>query len=96
MPQNAIIIDRKDNVATALRQLEQGDSIRLEMGDDEVVVVLSQTIPFGHKFALTDIEPGGPIVKYGEIVGLATKRILKGEHTHVHNVEGPTGRGDKE
>jgi len=96
MPQNAIIIDRKDNVATALRQLEQGDSIRLEMGDDEVVVVLSQTIPFGHKFALTDIEPGGPIVKYGDIVGLATKRILTGEHTHVHNVEGPTGRGDKE
>jgi len=35
-------------------------------------------------------------VKYGEIMGLATKKILKGEHTHVHNVEGPKDRGDKE
>jgi len=96
MPQSAIVIDKKDNVATALRQLEQGDSVRVEIGDHEVVVVLSQTIPFGHKFALTDIERGEPIVKYGELTGLATKRILKGEHTHVHNVEGPTGRGDKE
>lgn len=95
MSQSAIIIDRKDNVATALRQLEQGDSVRVEIGDDEVVVVLSQSIPFGHKFALRDIEPGEPIVKYGEVIGLATKRILKGEHTHVHNVEGPTGRRDK-
>lgn len=96
MPQSAIMIDEKDNVATALRQLEEGRSVRVEIGDDAVEVTLLQTIAFGHKFALSDVQPGEPIVKYGEIMGLATKKILKGEHTHVHNVEGLKGRGDKE
>lgn len=96
MPPSAIVVDRKDNVATALRQLEQGDSIRVELGANVIDVTLSQTIPFGHKFALKDIEPGEPIIKYGEVIGLATRKIMKGEHTHIHNVEGLKGRGDKQ
>ena len=96
MSQSAIVVDEKDNVATALRQLEQGNSIRVELEDYAVDVTLPQTIPFGHKFALKDIEPGEPIIKYGEVIGLAIKKIIKGEHTHVHNVEGLRGRGDKQ
>lgn len=96
MSQSAIVVDKKDNVATALRQLEQENSIRVEIDDYAVNVTLSQTIPFGHKFALKDIEPGEPIIKYGEVIGLATRKIIKGEHTHVHNVEGLKGRGDKQ
>jgi len=96
VPPSAIVVDRKDNVATALRQLEQGDSIRVELGANVIDVTLSQTIPFGHKFALKDIEPGEPIIKYGEVIGLATRKIMKGEHTHIHNVEGLKGRGDKQ
>jgi len=95
MPQSVIVIDRKDNVATALRQLEQGSSIRVEMEDYAVDVTLSQTILFGHKFALKDIESGEPIIKYGEVVGLATGKVMKGEHTHIHNVKGLKGKEDK-
>jgi len=95
MPQGVIVIDRKDNVATALCQLEQGSSIRVETEDYTVDVTLSQAIPFGHKFALKDIEPGEPIMKYGEVVGLATSKIMKGEHTHIHNVKGLKGKEDK-
>ena len=96
MPPSAIVIDKKDNVATALCQLEPGNSIRVEIEGYVVDVTLSQTIPFGHKFALKDIKPGEPIIKYGEVIGLATRKIMKGEHTHIHNVEGLKGRGDKQ
>ena len=96
MPPSAIVVDNKDNVATALRQLKPDDSIRVQTKDFAVDVTLSQTIPSGHKFALKDIEPGEPIIKYGEIIGLATKKITTGEHTHVHNVEGLKGRGDRQ
>ena len=34
-------------------------------------VSLSQIIPLGHKFALRDIDEGEPVVKYGEVIGLA-------------------------
>ena len=95
MAQSVIVVDKKDNVATALRRLEQGSSIRVEMEDYTIDVKLSQTIQLGHKFALKDIESGEPIIKYGEVIGLATRKIMKGEQAHVHNVEGLRGRGDK-
>ena len=93
MPQSAIVIDAKDNVATALRHLESGATIQIAIGHDKVDITLAQDIPVGHKFALTDIRSGDAVLKYGEVIGIATTRILKGEHTHVHNVEGPRGKG---
>ena len=95
MPEKAILIDKKDNVATALRQLEKGDSIPVAVEDRSVRVVLLQDISFGHKFALTDIQQGHAIIKYGEVIGLATTPIRQGEHVHIHNVESQKGRGDK-
>jgi altronate dehydratase small subunit len=79
----AIIIDQKDNVATAIRDLKAGDSIEIERG----VVVLVCDIPFGHKFALSDIPKGEYVVKYGAQIGRATLLIGEGDHVHVHNVE---------
>jgi altronate dehydratase small subunit len=93
---SVIVVDKRDNVATALRRLEQGASIRVEMEGFTIGVTLAQAIPLGHKFALKDIEVGEPIIKYGEVIGLATGKIKRGEHTHVHNVEGLRGRGDRQ
>lgn len=95
MPQTAIAIDEKDNVATALARLEAGATVQVEIGGQVLDVAVREPIPMGHKFALTNVEPGEPIIKYGEVIGLATRKILKGEHTHVHNVEGPRGRSDQ-
>jgi altronate dehydratase small subunit len=95
MQQSAIMIDTKDNVATALRQMEREEFIRIETEGRVVEVTLSQAIPAGHKFVLTDIDVGEPIIKYGEVIGLAAQRIRKGEHAHIHNIEGQKGRGDK-
>ena len=96
MAQDFIVVDKKDNVATALRRLEGESCVRIEMASCNIDVTLSQSIPMGHKFALKDIEAGDPIIKYGEVIGLATKSIRKGEHTHIHNVEGLRGRGDRQ
>jgi altronate dehydratase small subunit len=95
MSLSALVVDKKDNVATALRQLEKSDSISVEAEGGVVTIVLRQSIPFGHKFSLKDIERGERIIKYGETIGQATERINKGEHVHIHNVEGLRGRGDK-
>jgi altronate dehydratase small subunit len=89
MSQAVIVVDEKDNVATALRPLEEGESIQVDVGDRSKSLAVRQKIVFGHKVALTDIEVGQPVIKYGEEIGLATSRILAGEHTHVHNVVGP-------
>jgi altronate dehydratase small subunit len=92
---NALVLNRKDNVATAVRPLESGDNVVVAAGESVVNVKLLQSIPFGHKFALKDIECGEKIIKYGETIGRAIAAVNKGEHVHVHNVEGLRGRGDR-
>ena len=82
----AIIINEKDNVATALEALRSGTEVSFEIeGHIEKVTLLSD-IPMGHKFALRDIEKGGSVIKYGERIGESTAKITRGEHVHVHNV----------
>lgn len=95
MTQHALIINKKDNVATALKQLGKADRIHLAIEDRSLDVILSQAIPFGHKFALSNIDEGGAVIKYGEKIGTASEVINKGDHVHLHNLEGFRGRGDK-
>ena len=96
MALEALVLHPKDNVATAVYHLEKGQRISLKDGGKDHDVLLIQTIPFGHKFALKNIKPGEKIIKYGEVIGQATAKINKGEHVHVHNVEGLRGRGDRQ
>lgn len=83
MQSNAIRLDPRDNVATALRDLLAGTEVRI---DDEVIV-LNTSVPVGHKFALRRIAARDPVVKYGAPIGWATSAIKKGDHTHIHNVQ---------
>lgn len=94
MERKAIVLNSKDNVATALADLAEGDSVDLEVDKKTVSVKLVNPIQFGHKFSLIDIPSGSPILKYGEVIGEATKDIKTGEHVHVHNVASTRGRGD--
>lgn len=91
---DAIIISEADNVATALRDLKSGERVTMALNEQRVQKTLSGTIPYGHKFALRKIEKGEDIIKYGEVMGRATKDIHSGMHAHVHNIESLRGRGD--
>lgn len=41
----------------------------------------------GHKYALTDIQKGESIIKYGYPIGTASADIKRGEHIHSHNLK---------
>jgi hypothetical protein len=78
-----IIIDPRDNVATAIVNLEAGHKMHTDHG----VITLLDDIAYGHKFALSDIPKGQYVIKYGAQIGRATASIARGGHVHVHNVE---------
>jgi altronate dehydratase small subunit len=82
----AIVINEKDNVATALRPLHAGTPVSVEIKGCVEKIKLRSDIPMGHKFALKDMEEGEAVIKYGEPIGQSTVRIIQGEHVHVHNV----------
>ncbi len=78
-PAKAVRIHADDSVAVALEPLKAGETI--------LGVTLTDDIPSGHKFALTDIPKGSPVIKYGCPIGKASALIKAGSHVHVHNVK---------
>lgn len=96
MKQKAIVLSPEDNVATALDNLEAGDTLELEVEGRKRPVILKANIPFGHKFSLSKIDVNSSVIKYGEVIGLSTTPIEPGDYVHVHNVASTRGRGDLE
>jgi len=87
----AIVMAEADTVATALEDLSEGRRFEL----DERTVTVVEGIPFGHKFALERIEAGEPVLKYGAVIGEATRPIEAGEWVHTHNLESVRARPGK-
>jgi len=88
----AIVINEADNVGLAVKDLKMGDSIAISFDGTERTVTLKDDIKFLHKFALTDIKAGDKILKYGQVIGGATRDIAVGEHVHTHNIKSLRGQ----
>ena len=73
-----IQLHASDNVVVATRRLQPGDSAG--------PVTAAQTIPNGHKVAIRHIRAGEPILKFGQVIGLASEEISPGDHVHLQNV----------
>mgnify|MGYP001815696519 CR=1 FL=1 len=93
---DAIMIKEQDNVATALRDIEPKEEITVGMGEEAKPFIVQEFISYGHKFSVKNIALGENILKYGEVIGRATKEIRAGAHAHIHNIESLRGRGDLE
>ena len=77
---NILRLHESDNVAIAMANLEEGVALT------PFEVSASTKVPRGHKVALQAIEAGEKILKYGQIIGVASQKINAGEHVHVQNV----------
>jgi altronate dehydratase small subunit len=85
----ALMMNVKDNVATALEPLDTGVLTRVILPSQEVLkeVAPNHAVPFGHKIAITGIKKGDKVIKYGEVIGNASQDIEPGDYVHVHNVK---------
>ena len=92
----ALMLSEKDNVATAIEDLEKDTDVPVRLGREVRHIRTVEEIPFGFKMAITEIIKGCAAVKYGEKIGIATTDIRKGEKVHIHNLAGTRGRGDLE
>ncbi len=87
-----IIINEKDNVATAIVPLEAGSVVSVEIEGRKEKIRLLSSIPLGHKFALREVAQGADVIKYGEPIGQTTAPVMRGEHVHIHNLISQRGR----
>jgi SAF domain len=86
---NAVLIHHADNVVTATESLEAGGVVRYRKGGEVVEIIVREGIPKFHKIAVMDIPKSRQVFKYGQVIGVALKVILKGSHVHDHNIESP-------
>jgi len=73
-----LTLDPSDTVAVAREALEPGAIVDgLEIRDP---------VPRGHKVALRDVAEGEPVLKYAQMIGVASEPIAAGAHVHTHNL----------
>ncbi|KIC37067.1 galactarate dehydratase [Ruegeria sp. ANG-R] len=75
-----IRLNDSDNVVVALTDLESGVS------PDDTGVTLTTAVARGHKIASRAIAKGDNVLRYGQIIGQATRDIAPGDHVHSHNL----------
>ena len=83
---DAIILNRNDNVATSLKNLNLNEKIILKIEDNFVHFTVKDSIKIFHKFSLKIINKGDKIYKYGEVIGIATEEIRRGKLVHINNI----------
>lgn len=74
-----IILSDGDNVAVATSAISPGAPVA---GG----IATRQKIDPGHKFAISDIPAGSPVIKYGQAIGRTTMPVQAGDHVHSHNL----------
>ena len=85
-----VILSELDSVAVARRALAGGSRVE-SLGLDAL-----NDIPAGHKIACRAIASGQPVLKYGQVIGIASRDIAAGEHVHTHNVVMPQSHANNE
>ncbi|MCX5909974.1 MAG: UxaA family hydrolase [Deltaproteobacteria bacterium] len=83
-----IILNEKDNVAVAVEPAKAGDSAVLSDGKK---LKVNQEVPFAHKIAVKAMKKGEKVIKYGEVIGEASKDIVAGDHVHIQNIRSLRG-----
>lgn len=82
MKKNAVLIDSQDNVITVTEEVPPG--VRLVWPGGEVHTL--ESIPSGHKVAITASASGEVVRKYGHPLGKASEAIKTGAWVHTHNL----------
>ena len=79
-----IQVDPRDNVAIIVNPEGLPAGTAFATG-----LTLRDRIPQSHKVALQPLEPGDPIVRYGQIIGLATRPIAQGAWVREDSLDLP-------
>ena len=89
-PPDFLVHDREDSVGVVV--VEEKLSGKVLSGwvmetDETIAITAIEDIPLGHKIALTDLNEGAEVIKYGFPIGRTVAPVRKGSHLHVHNTK---------
>ena len=80
---NVLLLHAADNVVVAVRGLHRDDLCQVGCN----AISVAEPVPQGHKLAIQSIVAGKPLIKYGQVIGVATANIEPGQWVHSHNLK---------
>ena len=89
-PPDFLVHDKTDSVGVVVVEKDtagQKLSGWVMATDDTIEIEAIDDIPLGHKIALTDLDEGEQVIKYGFPMGRTVASIQKGAHLHTHNTK---------
>ena len=81
-----IKINPDDDVIVALKDFHKGDTV--------CGITLLDDVKMGHKIALHDMEKGHHLIKYGNVIGVLSCDVKKGNWIHSHNLHTSLEEGE--
>ncbi len=91
-----LVMNAADNVGNAIEDMKAGDQAGYDLDGATRTLTCRTDVPYGFKMAVKDIPEGSDVIKYKEVIGVASRDIAAGDCVHVHNIAGKRGRGDLE
>lgn len=87
MDRKLLVMNKKDNVGMALQDTKKNDILKIILnGKVSGDLKANEDIDIYHKYAIANIPKDSQVIKYGELIGIATENIKVGDHVHVNNV----------
>ena len=83
-PPVAFQIGADDNVAILLENASPGTVIVRGVSGEKQLTA-SEPIEAAHKIAIAPIAENADVIKFGVVIGAATRAIAQGEWVHLHN-----------
>ena len=90
MNSNSVLLNNKDNVITALVNIDANDYAYYFKDNERCELLVTQNIPAYHKIALEDIDLSKIVIKYGEPIGCTTSPIKTGglvDHNNIGSMQ---------
>ena len=86
MKTNALIASPEDSVVTLTAEAVRGGKVCFSFDGKFAEVTAEEDVPIYHKLAVKSVKKGQPVIKYGEVIGIARADIQPGEWVHTHNL----------
>jgi altronate hydrolase len=83
LTERTILLRPEDDVAIARSELAAGTVLE----DGTACIEVRADIKPGHKVARHAVRRGGPVRRYGQVIGFATRDIAVGDHVHTQNLD---------
>jgi (2R)-sulfolactate sulfo-lyase subunit alpha len=82
-----LVHNEGDHVGVAVQDVDPGRRRAVYLDSDrEVEVDVVESVPLGHKVALSDLDEGANVIEYEVPVAVTRQPVRSGQLVHVHNI----------